>query len=222
MMMELAEVSDLIPHTRTGRNPSFHYGRTEVDYERFVSTMNKSYLDTIHYAKSAMVHGSTVNSYLASGFVGDDQRIVNLNKKHASEFLISIATGQSGGAPSASLNRRMGTIIATSKQLLSESPFIRSVFHRAEYVAAERPGIYVIPVAEYFIAILIRDMFLEKYKYTCYDARSPCPYGPAAARSRGLVKSLPDLRENTEIRSPIVAPLSASLGRRRTSKPIAK
>lgn len=206
IMNELSSIADLIEHRDRARIISFNYGRTEIDYDRFVTVINDTYTNTRFHAASTLSYGNDVIvSIMQRGFDRSAAGMIN-------RFLVSITKLKKGGAAHAQVNRKTNMIYASSENLNNESPLIRAFFHRHEYLS-ERMGLYVIPVVEYFIAILIRDMFFEKYKYTCFDDYSPCPYAPAAARSRGRVRSAPTGRSDVE-RTQLDAPLSASVGRR--------
>jgi hypothetical protein len=204
IMMELHELSDLVQFR--DRNVSFKYGRTEVDYDRFATAINKTYTETIMYAVRTMMYTpQLVNSYLERGFPGK-YTIKTLNT-----FVISLINIKKGGASPPQLDKKNSIIIAHPSHVLSESPFVRTTFARPEYF--HKPTrTYRIPVTEYFIAILIRDMFFERFKHTCFDAKSPCHYAPRI-RQRTGVRSAPTAPERSIEREQVAVPLSASFHR---------
>lgn len=181
--MELHDIKDLL-NRKTGRNISFRYGDTEENYDRLVNNVNSTYGDTVSWVKRVVavpLFQETRDS------ISGSSKIVN-----------DIMKQQNGGKGESEIQDE--TIIASAGNLKRESPFVRAVFDRKEYYNVAT-NTYVIPITEYFIAILIRDMFFERFK--------SMEFALVAKRGSRSPMSEPTVRTQ----SPVVveAPLSASL-----------
>jgi hypothetical protein len=208
IMMELYDIMDLMQYT--SRTAVINYGRTEADYDKFVSTINNSY-------ESSIAAGKTILSYqkpLVTHYLG-----LALNEKSTIKtimnFVTIVATLKKGGAIT-QIDKRTDIIITPEENLRRESPFIQAVFARPEYLSSDHK-IYRIPVIDYLIAILIRDMFFEKFKNTCFSFT--LRHGERCHRAPDTRTGIRHRSAPTPVRSerPVLnAPLSASVGRRRT------